>query len=344
MITLYQIALFFVAPLIISALALIVYRAYCLRTLKLDNPDARSSHKDPTPTGAGFIFILIAGLFALYWSLISETEPLPFLQDRQDYFFLLGAFGLLSLIGLFDDYKNLPALWRLFPQMAFVGASLYQFFPTDFSLLNGVISGPLLWVILFFGWVWFINLYNFMDGIDGITTIQSLFLLGGLWFFSPGEPLFFLILGACLIGFLLHNAPPAKLFMGDSGSVPLGYLLGFFFIHIAALSEAHFYIALILPAYYLIDSGYTLIKRLLNKQKPWQAHREHFYQQLTTSEKQTHRRALTYLILANVITLSWALITWRDLGEMPYIGFIGAYLSIGLGLIYVLRKRATGIK
>jgi len=133
-------------------------------------------------------------------------------------------------------------------------------------------------------WLWFINLYNFMDGIDGITGIETLVITLGIIVLAQitdGAPDTLqgpaLVIAATAVGFLIWNWAPAKIFMGDVGSVPLGFVLGWLLLDLAG--EGYVLAALILPGYYLTDATVTLFSRLLRGEKIWQAHRQHAYQQ-----------------------------------------------------------------
>ena len=143
------------------------------------------------------------------------------------------------------------------------------------------------------GWVWFINLFNFMDGIDGISGVECLGIGLGVAVIAAldGVPSGHGSLGICLAaaaaGFLIWNWHPAKVFMGDVGSVPLGFLIGWLLLDMAAAGA--WAPAVILPAYYLADATITLLRRLLRGAAPWQAHRDHFYQQATQAGR-SHAR------------------------------------------------------
>ena len=133
-------------------------------------------------------------------------------------------------------------------------------------------------------WVWFVNLYNFMDGIDGLAGSETAAIGIGLALFAVvgtgGDPALAApaaAIAAAAIGFLVWNWAPARIFLGDVGSVPLGYLLGFLLLATAA--RGYWKFALILPLYFLADATITLLRRLARGERVWLPHREHFYQQ-----------------------------------------------------------------
>ncbi|MBB3063884.1 MraY family glycosyltransferase [Limibacillus halophilus] len=236
----------------------------------LDHPNARSSHLVPTPRGAGIVLIPIV---LLAWAFAGQLGPatLPVAV-------VLGAL-LLAAVSWVDDLRGLGALPRLLAQFLAIGLGLYALGPEG-SVSGGFLPFWLDRLLLGLAWLWFVNLFNFMDGIDGISAVEGLCLCAGLLLlsfvsslpFSP-EPL---LLAAALLGFAYWNRPPARIFLGDVGSVPLGFLFGFLLAEAALAGYA--YAAIIIPAYYWADSTLTLLRRLYRRQVIWQGHREHWYQ------------------------------------------------------------------
>lgn len=184
------------------------------------------------------------------------------------------------------------------------------------------------------------NLYNFMDGIDGITGMQSFACALGvaIIFASSGHyelmmlALPAIICGAC-IGFLLFNWHPAQIFLGDVGSIPLGFLVGFLLFKLAVMGMI--FPALILPLYYLADSGLTIIKRLVRREKIWEPHKQHFYQQAAQIVGQ-HDKIVLWIFIANValIILAALALVW------PYVSFCASLLVIAQ-LLIKMRKTNT---
>ena len=178
--------------------------------------------------------------------------------------------------------------WRRFPGPVFQG------------FLPGVMDTVAAAVL----WMWFVNLFNFMDGVDGIAGTETASVCFGLVFVaaivgSDGGPaiLSAIVVGAA-VGFLWWNRPPARIFLGDVGSVPLGFLLGWLLLDAAARGE--WAAALILPLYYLADATLTLLRRLLRGARVWEAHREHFYQQ-AVRDGRGHGAVLIAVCLVNII-------------------------------------------
>ena len=245
-----------------------------LRRYALARPNARSSHAVPTPQGAGIAIISIPITILVF----------GYLTQTQEEWQLLLAAGLviLALTGAIDDVFPLPVLLRLFAQVisaylvVIARPEAVQIFPLLPSWLE--IAGLVL------GLVWFINLTNFMDGIDGITVVQKscvslgVVLLLAIVASSAGSyvgPVAIGLLGA-LLGFIPFNKHVASAFMGDVGSLPIGALTGWMLIVVAA--EGYIAAALLLPMYYLADATVTLYRRWKRGERLHEAHRSHFYQ------------------------------------------------------------------
>lgn len=301
----------------------------------LDLPNARSSHDAPKPRGGGLAVvpvILLSWLGAAFWfDVLSSNLALV----------LIGAMGL-ALISWRDDLKNLAALPRILAHTVAVGVCLYG--ARDMGpVFQGLL--PPLWDRLLAGliWLWFINAFNFMDGIDGISGVESgaigigLFLTGVvLTGLSPGvlPPL---LLAAASAGFLVWNWPPSKLFLGDVGSVPLGFLLGWLLLAWAAQG---YWAPAILPAYYFADATITLARRALRGAKIWHAHREHFYQRAILGGA-SHGQVTRGVLICNAVLIGCALVA-----EVidPWTGILGAGLTVaGFLLIMARWARRAGL-
>lgn len=294
-----------------SAVGLFVFAAlgpliaWLRRRAVLDIPNARSSHSEVTPRGGG---IAVTGGILLGLAIWLTLRPDPLMP-----LVLLGMAALAVVSWLDDRRGGLPVGVRLGAQMLAVGLVL-AVLPPDLSVTQGLLPVWFERIVLFLAWIWFTNLFNFMDGINGITAVEMLavgcgcsgILLLGIDGFSPAG----LVVAAAALGFLPWNWGKARVFLGDVGSVPVGYLLGSLLLALA-LSGA-WAAALILPMYYWLDATYTLMRRLLRREKIWQAHRSHFYQQgarkLGSHAKVAGRIAalnLLLVMLALLSTLSW---------------------------------------
>jgi UDP-N-acetylmuramyl pentapeptide phosphotransferase/UDP-N-acetylglucosamine-1-phosphate transferase len=257
----------------ICALLILVTRPLLLR-FALAKPIARSSHKLPTPQGAG-IAVVAATMLVAGWSIHGMAAPEFPLLPR-----IFGAAALLAIVGFADDIRPIPVLPRLVLQAIAIGLVLpfgdFQFVP----ILP-------LWLergLLLLAGLWFVNLVNFMDGLD-LMTVAEVVPIGAAMivvgpFLYPALPGFIAAaLCGAMIGFAPFNRPVAKIFLGDVGSLPVGLLLGWCLLQLA--SQQHVAAALLLPLYYLADATITLFRRMMRGEPFWIAHRSHFYQRAT---------------------------------------------------------------
>lgn len=223
---------------------------------------------------------------------------------------VLGA-AFLALVSFADDLRPLPPLWRLLAQIAAVAGGIAAL-PDSGQVFQGLLPPAADRALAGLLWLWFVNLYNFMDGIDGITGAETAFLGAGLAFLvfvnrelgNAGQVALGLATAAAALGFLRWNWQPAKIFLGDVGSVPLGYLLGWLLLATAAAGA--WKAALILPGYYLADATWTLCRRALRGEKVWRPHREHFYQK-AVQRGMSHAAVVRRILALNLFLLALAL-------------------------------------
>jgi UDP-N-acetylmuramyl pentapeptide phosphotransferase/UDP-N-acetylglucosamine-1-phosphate transferase len=247
---------------------------------------------------------------------------------------------LLAVISWLDDRKGIGAGMRLSTHILAACLGSLTFAPNA-MLFHGVLPFWCDRTILIVGWAWFINLYNFMDGIDGITGTETISIATGVCLVLAAiglndpfaDVLSLLLTGACL-GFLALNWHPAKIFLGDVGSVPLGYLAGYLLL-IPAL-KGYFLPALIIPLYYLADSGITLGRRALNGEKVWQAHRQHFYQRAAQGIGR-HNPIVIWIIITNIALITAAIVAV----PYPWPGFLAGALVVALLLLKMHKVSAT---
>ena len=295
-----------IATALASALFVGLVRTQLLRHDILDRPNERSSHAAPTPRGGG-----LGVLAALLPAWVAIPLFLPSADGTALWLIPLAAL-LLAAVSWVDDLMTLGPLPRLGAQFA---AALTGAFLIDGPVFQGLLPGPLDPIVAAIGWVWFVNLFNFMDGIDGISGVEATSIGLGLLLLglisgaggaltldaSHGQAL---TVAAAAAGFLVWNWPPAKIFLGDSGSVPLGYLLGWLLLSLAA--SGAWQAAAILPLYYLADATITLFRRITRGEKFWQAHRDHFYQ-AAIKRGMSHGRVSTAIALVNLLLIALAL-------------------------------------
>jgi UDP-N-acetylmuramyl pentapeptide phosphotransferase/UDP-N-acetylglucosamine-1-phosphate transferase len=256
---------------------LIVVLRPLLQRYALARPNARSSHVMPTPQGGG-IAVMIATAIA---AALAEWLGMP--QGDHAIPIVIAAACCLAAVGMIDDLRPIPVVPRLVLQLAAV-TLLFTVLPSQLRILEAL-PIALERASLVLALLWFINLVNFMDGLDWMTvaemlpitvTLATLAFLGK----APSDVLpIALALAGALLGFAPFNRPVARLFLGDVGSLPLGLLTGWCLIELAL--HGHLAAALLLPLYYLADATITLFRRLLNRERFWDAHRSHFYQRAT---------------------------------------------------------------
>jgi UDP-N-acetylmuramyl pentapeptide phosphotransferase/UDP-N-acetylglucosamine-1-phosphate transferase len=251
---------------------------------------------------------------------------------------VLGGGAGLAVVSWFDDLKGLPVGLRLGIQALAVGIGLAAMAGSG-DVFQGLLPPVLDRLVAALLWLWFVNLFNFMDGIDGLSGVETISLGLGLvlvgWLAGSPEASIALpaLLAAATLGFLVWNWAPAKLFLGDVGSVPLGYLLGWLLL--SAAMHGEWAAAAILPLYYLADATITLLKRAARGARVWRAHREHFYQRAVRGGA-SHGRVATQVLLCNaaLVALSGVAASgyaWPALG--------GGALAVAL-LLAALERRA----
>lgn len=304
-----MIILFLILMFALSYVFVGVYRSYALKKEILDHPNQRSSHSLPIPRGGGVVFpvLWLLSLLVLYFVGFIESSYL---------FVFIPSVCLIGVVSFLDDRYNLPAHYRFLAQLVAVVYSLF--------VVGGLFDISLGFTTIHWGWfgyivlalalVWSINLYNFMDGIDGIAVIEALFVFGFGGYFiwcSGGNELAIIIwsLASIVFGFLLWNKPPAKIFMGDVGSTLLGFLVMLF----AVLGEKKYNVPVllwvILYGVFWFDATITLIRRLMHGDKWYEAHRLHAYQRLQ-QQGWSHGKILLGVMVVNIILTSFAFLAF----------------------------------
>lgn len=316
-------------------------RRYALTRSLMDVPNARSSHSVPTPRGGG-VAIVLAFLAALPVLALANALPWTLLWG------LLGAGGVVALIGFLDDHQHIPVRWRL----------LGHFFGAVWALfwLGGLPPVEVFGFIVDLGWfghvlaalylVWLLNLYNFMDGIDGIASVEAICVcLGGallyalLGFAGSAQATVWvmpMLLAAAVAGFLFWNFPPARIFMGDAGSGFLGIVLGVLSLQAAWVAPQLLWSWLILLGVFIVDATFTLLRRLLRGDKVYEAHRSHAYQYAA----RRLGRHLPVTLVVGGINILWLLpiALWVGLGGLDgLLGLLIAYVPL---LVLAVKCRA----
>jgi len=271
------------ALIVVGCAALCALLIVALRPLlgryALARPNARSSHREPTPQGGG---IAVFAAMTIVMALGAVLVP-GFLSDAPRLAVVFAALIGLAVVGATDDVWPLAAAPRLLLQ-AIAAAIVMATLPAELRIFDAL---P-WWIeraLLLVGMVWFVNLVNFMDGIDWIVVAEVVPLsaalivigvLGGL----PGDAtMVALALLGAILGFAPFNKPVAQLFLGDVGSLPLGLLLAWLLVLVAG--NGHIVAAILLPLYFIADATITLLRRTVAGESIITAHRSHFYQRAT---------------------------------------------------------------
>ena len=290
----------------VSIALIVLIRPWLLRHA-IARPNARSSHHTPVAQGGG-IAVVLATLALTWAAIILWPDPSP--GQTESFLIVTAAAIALTILGALDDMHSLPATVRLIAQCVAVGAVVIAL-PNDMRVLP-----QLPWwmdrACLLIAWVWFVNVTNFMDGIDWMTVAEvvpvtgAMILLGILGTVDFTEAMIAATLCGAMLGFGPFNKPVARLFLGDAGSLPIGLLVGWLLMGLAV--EGHRAAAIVLPLYYLADATITLLRRLMRREPFWQSHRTHFYQRATDNGF-TVREIVARVFLANVALAALALIS-----------------------------------
>lgn len=313
---------------------------YALSANMIDHASRRSSHSAPTPRGGGGSIVIVGAL-----GIVASAMWLRFPADQA--IGLIGGGLLVALVGWIDDHGHVSAAVRLIAHIWAASWAVWWIGPFDLHLLpvsTGLtaILEPTLSVI---GVVWLINLYNFMDGIDGIAGSEAICVaLGGsllLWVMGYGarEAAPFVLLAAATLGFLVWNWPPAKVFMGDVGSGFLGYSLGAFVLVSSRLDSALGMAVIILLGAFVADATVTLLRRAARGEMVHEAHCSHAYQEVARRLGR-HLPVTTTLIAINILVLTP--IAWLAVSGVivPVVAVVVTYALLALGALAVGAGRA----
>ncbi|HBL45168.1 glycosyltransferase family 4 protein [Gimesia sp.] len=248
------------------------------------SPTSRCSHVMPTPRGGGVAFV-VSSLIAfsmLYFSGSISGTVIPV---------ILTGGTLIAALGFWDDLCNVPVRYRLSAQAAIIAASVYALTPLPALEFWGwkLDASLITWGIATVALIWWLNLFNFMDGIDGLAggeaacllIAASLLIFLKTAAFETTEQTLMVLLTVSLLGFMTFNWPPAKIFMGDAGSTYLGFTVGILAVSTLNSGLLNLWVWLILPAVFWVDATFTLLRRMIRRDCWYQAHQCHAYQRLS---------------------------------------------------------------
>ncbi|AGL86131.1 Fuc2NAc and GlcNAc transferase [Pseudomonas protegens] len=318
-----------------SLMGTAVLRRYALSNSLIDIPNSRSSHTVPTPRGGGVAIVVVFIISAIVLEITSNLQFFTMLA-------LTVTGGMVAVIGFLDDHGHIPARWRLLGHFtaAILGVALLGGMPS-MLILNVYVE--LAWaghIFAVFYLVWMLNLYNFMDGIDGLAAIEAVFVClagAGLYWIVGSYDLAWAPLGLALavLGFLYWNFPPARIFMGDAGSGFLGLVLGLLALQAAWTNPSLFWSWLIFLGVFIVDATFTLFCRLLRGEKLYEAHRSHAYQ-FAARRYGRHFPVTLAVLFVNII---WLLPLGFLVGTEKLEGIIGLIIAyVPLILLAVFYK------
>jgi Fuc2NAc and GlcNAc transferase len=321
----------------IAALCLTwILRRYALARSLMDIPNARSSHSVATPRGGG-VAIVLSFLVAVPFFAATSSHSWDMVWA------ILGAGGGTAILGFLDDKGHIAARWRLLGH--FCAAAWVLFW------LGGLPAISILGITLDLGWfgyvvaalylVWMLNLYNFMDGIDGIASVEAICVCVGaclIYWYGGFDNLIWapLLLAMAVAGFLFWNFPPASIFMGDAGSGFLGIILAVLSLQAAWAAPHLLWAWLILLGVFIVDATLTLARRLLRGDKVYEAHRSHAYQ-FASREIGRH---LPVTMVVGAINLFWLLPIAMCVVLLDMDGVVGLVIAYAPLVVLALRFRA----
>ena len=296
----------------------------------LDHPTHRSSHSVPTPRGGGLAVVPV---------IIVAWMSIPFLVPEgpgiRDLLLASGGAAVLASLSWRDDLRGLSVKRRLSVHALVVGLVVgFASFPDPY--FQGLVPIWLDRIAAALALLWFLNLFNFMDGIDGIAGVETVSIgLGcAIIAWATGQHAWIGVLGVILagagFGFLRWNWHPARIFLGDVGSIPVGFLLAWLLMALA--SEGAWAPALILPLYYLADATITLTWRAVRGERVWQPHRDHFYQRATRRGR-SHAAVSLFVAGINLVLVGLAVVALSH----PWPALIAAMAVVAVFLAFLDR-------
>jgi len=329
----------FVLLFVFSALITAGVRAFLVRHGVMDLPNARSSHSVPVPRGGG-VGIVVVFLSAVAWLFLRQVIPARLAWA------LLGGGFTIAVVGLADDRFKLAPWPRLVVHSLAAAWAVWSLDPMHpFQLADNNFFWA--WVsrgIAFIGLIWLTNLFNFMDGIDGLAGMEAVCVsgFGAILLFLDGLPSYARpswMLAAASMGFLVWNWPPAKIFMGDVGSGFLGFTLGTLALFSSKAKPELIWPWLILLAAFFVDATVTLLRRIFSRARWHEAHRNHAYQHAAQAMG-GHAKvtlAVAAINLGWLFPLAWAALRYP--GAPPALAAVAV-----IPLLYIAIRFESGLE
>jgi len=321
--------LFILAALILAFILTYIVRWIAIKTSIMDMPSDRSSHEIPTPRGGG---LAIAAAWFLAVTLLYLNGNI-----EQNFFYALLSGLILVVISYIDDILSISYAVRLIFQVISIAIGLYFLGGLEsldigfFQIEQPVILSVLAAIAL----LWFINLFNFVDGIDGYAAVETIFISVAIFIIAGN--FYVLFLGAAVLGYLYWNFARKKIFMGDVGSTLLGYTLGIIAIHESNQGELPVLVFAILSSLFWFDATITLFRRAKNKEKLTEAHKKHAYQRFVQGGY-SHKATVLYSVGINLGLFGIAYLA------SIYTVFILPFLLLNIILLYLVIRKVDAIK
>lgn len=296
---------FVTSVMILSYFGILYYSKIASRFGIVDMPSARRVNKIPVIRGGGIAFLPIAFLGLISYISIAEKMHINILTVSA----ILSL--LLCLVYFYEDIANLHQIIRFVIQAICIGVVMI-FFHQDLSIFYFFDHGIDI-LITSFLWLWFVNLYNFMDGSDGMTSVNTITILASIAVVSylSKIPLYEIIvllsifISSCMVIFAKFNWHPAKIFIGDCGTISIGFIIGAILIYMA--NHLGIIIPFMIPAYYIADATMTILIRLINGEKIWEPHLKHFFQ-IAILNGCSHQKIAFISGVSNAISLSMSIV------------------------------------
>jgi UDP-N-acetylmuramyl pentapeptide phosphotransferase/UDP-N-acetylglucosamine-1-phosphate transferase len=330
---------------------LLVRKASLLRSI--DHPNDRSLHTKPTPRSGGvaiFASVLIGlGVAALVFAIVPLSTgflPKGFASASA---WIIGSIALITTVSFLDDRRGLSAGLRFAVQAIAAGIVVWGVGLTLPSIpIPGIKTIELGWfaapvTVLFL--LWMTNLYNFMDGMDGFAGGMTVLGFGFLASFGwrAGHPFMFLLttlVAMSALGFLIHNFPPARIFMGDVGSIPLGFTGGALMLVGLRDGLFDFWVPMMIFSPFILDATVTVLRRAWQRQKIWEAHRDHYYQRLVLLGWGHRRTVLAeYGLMVLCGVLAWGYQVSDDRARLAILGFWGILMISAMVGVHLAERR-----
>lgn len=320
--------------IIITILLLIIEILYLKVAAKKnikDNPNSRSAHTNPTIRGGGIIFIFSIILYALFF----EKFPL--------FYYYLFAVSLVAVISFIDDLIMLSSKLRIVFHLVAFSTVFYALELFNFS---GYITLILLVISYIFS-IGFLNIYNFMDGINGITFLNALVTLSGLWYineyqlsFIDSQLLITIMIGVVVFGFF-NFRKKALCFAGDIGSITIGFSLIFFILKLYLVTNN--ILILLLLSVYLLDGGWTIFERIVRRENIFEAHKRHLYQILVNDFKHSHLKISSIYFMVQLI-VNFCLFYYLDIEGNQSVLFLIIFSILSIVYVSIKMYYLKGLK